>query len=234
VGDNNVSVTITYTELNKITGIYGNNPAYTIVTNGYTNVTSGIENDYFGWVVGDLVAGISWGFLSSTVDCRGTLIGNLPSCDWWGGWREDGTRTDFADTPAGMGLVFDKAQPGQPELYHSYAAFLNGLTLGYGFPLQDRMDNNLLHFNTDTDVGSYLLITINSDYVSQPRLSIRQASDGVVLRWPATDSQFQLKSETNLFSTSWIAVPGTPVVEGSDLVVTSSAAESVQFYRLER
>ena len=168
VGDVNQTVTITFERLNSAVGIYGNNPAYTINRNGAVRTTAGIENDYFGRVVGDLLAGLSWGFPGSTVSFNGNPIGDLASTQWWGNARmPGGTYIPLANTPVGQNIVFEKAQPGQTSHYHTYAAGLNGLTMAYGFGLQDRPGNNLLEFNTATDPNSYLLITINPDHAKK-------------------------------------------------------------------
>lgn len=165
VGEN-VNITLTFGDLNSAVGIYGNNPAYTVDWgNGTVDNTSGIVNDISGRVVGDLLAGISWGFVGSEVLFNGKQIGNMSSTLWWGhaNMPDDGRYINFADTPAGQGYGFAKAQPNEPLNYDRYAASFSAYTPAYGFALQDRGGNNLIAFNTDTDVGSYLEVTINSD-----------------------------------------------------------------------
>ena len=160
------SITISFANLNTTTGIYGNNPIYSYsYTNGttYSGTTTGLTNDIFGRVVGDLVAGLSFGFPGSTVQYNGTAIGALASTQWWGGILPDGTIISLANTPAGNNLAFGNAQPGQSLNYHTYSASLNALTSAYGFALQDRLNNNTIAFNTTTDANSYLKVTINSD-----------------------------------------------------------------------
>ncbi|MFZ4774682.1 MAG: beta-1,3-glucanase family protein [Terrimicrobiaceae bacterium] len=162
------TISILFSDLNAITGIYGNNPAYTVNDNGAITITTGIVNDVFGRVVGDLMAGLSFGFIGSTVDFNGTPIGDLPSTAWWGGTMPDGSIYVLADTPAGQNDTFGVAQPGNPLNYHTYAASLSGLTSGYGFALQDRLNNNLIAFNTATDPNSYLELIINPDVIPEP------------------------------------------------------------------
>lgn len=56
--------------LNAGTGIYGNNPGYIVMIGDtvYTYASSGLQNDLGGRIVGDLVAGIVFGWSNSTVD----------------------------------------------------------------------------------------------------------------------------------------------------------------------
>jgi len=163
VGATNQTVTITFADLNAHVGIYGNNPSYTINNNGSIIHTPGILNDFFGRVVGDLLAGLSFGFPGSSVNFNGQPIGGLSSTQWWGGILPNGTAVSLQNTPAGQNIAFAKAQPGQPLNYHTYAGSLSGLTSGYGFPLQDRLGTNLLQFNTQQDANSYLQVSINPD-----------------------------------------------------------------------
>ncbi|MFH1299689.1 MAG: hypothetical protein ABIK07_01415 [Planctomycetota bacterium] len=66
------SIYITQANLNAGTGIYGNNPPYVVVytANGKETAysTTGIQNDLGGRVVGDLMAGIVFGWSASTVN----------------------------------------------------------------------------------------------------------------------------------------------------------------------
>ena len=95
------------------------------------------------------------------------------------------------------------------------------------------MNNNLLTFNTTTDPGSYLLITINSD-MDLPTLYIDWIPGAAVLRWTSQATNAQLTSSTLITNTNWTAVAKTPVVSGDDLIVTSPAINTIEFYRLER
>ncbi len=69
-----------------------------------------------------------------------------------------------------------------------------------------------------------------------PKLSIAQSATNVILSWPATTpSSFVLES-TNVLGGNgpWPQVPGTPVVVGGSYVVTNSASNDRQFFRLRK
>lgn len=235
VGSTNQTISVLFSVLDSIKGIYGNDPSYTVTNSGVAVTTTvSIVNDYYGWVVGDLMAGLSFGFLSSTVDFRGKAIGEYYSAEWWGLYIADGVKINITNTPAGNDLYFGKAQPDHPYNYHRFAAALEPLTPGYGFALQDRMGQNLMELDTDKDPNGYLVITLNPDYNPQPRLTIQSLPADVILRWPAVYTNFQLMNNADLRTTNWNQVTVTPAVENSDLVVTNPAAASVEFYRLQK
>lgn len=162
VGSTNQTITMTFDQLNDIAGIYGNNPHMTINQNGSLSYPTGLPNNVFGWVVGDLLAGICFGFVGSTATFNGTPIGEMDSVDWWGGLRTDGTQASISQTPAGREMVFSRVQPDRRN-YHLYSATLLKLTPAYGFPLQDRLDKNLMTYNAWTDQNGYVRVTINPD-----------------------------------------------------------------------
>lgn len=182
---NNVTITISEADLNSQNGIYGNNVPYTITLNGSTTIqTTGITNDVYGRVVGDLLAGLSFGYVGSTVqvtDVSGSTValGSLPSSEWWAsgeaqtgptwiptgitGGTITGTEVYWNQTPASQGIYFSTAQPGEPLFYNGYANNLEPVTDGYGFPLQDRLGTNLLSYNTIDQSNTQILLTINPD-----------------------------------------------------------------------
>ncbi|SDK88804.1 hypothetical protein SAMN05660337_1583 [Maridesulfovibrio ferrireducens] len=159
-----VNVTITFAALNASTGIYGNNPAYTY---GVTT-TTGVENDFYGWVVGDLLAGLSWGLAGSPVKFNATSAQNIPigditSAEWYGGLKSTGGAYSVPLSPVGKGYIYGKAQPGNPTNYHTYAAGLVGITGAYGFGLQDRAGATLMNFNRIAQPNGYLEIGIDTE-----------------------------------------------------------------------
>lgn len=163
VGHN--TITIEFSELNKPTGVYGANPAYTVSNynnQGSDHKTGGIENDLYGYVVGDLLAGLDWGMVDSRTELNGSQIGHLSSAHWFGGTTSNKKTISVGDSAVGKGLVFSKAQS-DAKKYDNYAANLADKTDGYASPFQDRLGQNLLFMDTGQDKDAYLLITINAD-----------------------------------------------------------------------
>jgi len=175
----NATIFIPYASLNSQDGIYGNNGNYQITSPGYSANQTGISNDVWGQVVGDLYAGMSFGYVGSTLAFGNSTIGALASAQWWasgesnvnGTYLPDGTQILYKDTPAGKKIYFSGVQS-DPLFYNGYAASLTGgnqsLTTGYGFPLQDRLGNNLLYYNTagNGTAGTQVVLTINPDGTS--------------------------------------------------------------------
>jgi len=200
VGSNYI-ITITGANLNSQNGIYGNNVQYLVTTPSGSIIesTQGIENDVYGRIVGDLLAGLSFGYVGSTqpftqtvdtVDATGaitgsvtltTSLGAMASSAWWASGEAQkgltyipvltGTTVSYIgvtyqDTPSSSGDYFSLAQPNNPDFYDGYSASIGGttvLTTGYGFPLQDRLGNNLLAYNTIAQAGSKIILTLNAD-----------------------------------------------------------------------
>ena len=193
---NVVTITIAAGALNTQKGIYGNDVGYSVSINGGPAVNYGsITNDVWGRVVGDLLAGLSFGYVGSTVEYNGTPIGELASSQWWAAgesqgttptYLADGTAVTWADTPAAQGIYFAGAQPDNPTYYNGYAAALASIdpatgqpyTTGYGFPLQDRLGNNLLSYNTGSTPGTYILLSVNPDGTSALPTGIFNGSAG--------------------------------------------------------
>jgi hypothetical protein len=167
IGDKS-TIRIDFADLNTVNGIYGCDVKYVwsyVDADGKTQSgsTEGLTNDVFGWVAGDLLAGLNFGFPGSAVTHDSIPIGGLSSTRWWGGILPDGTRIDPAATPAGKNLMYEKAQPGQPSNYNTYAAIIRNKTAAYGFSLQDRLGQTLLEFDPAMDPCGYLRVTLNPD-----------------------------------------------------------------------
>lgn len=154
-------IVITFTDFNHKIGVYGCNTPYKL---GSNSKTAGITNDIYGQVVGDLLAGLNFGYVGSTVNFEFTSgtkeIGSVSSTEWWGGKSADGTKIVSDNTPGGQGIYFGGAQS-NPENYNSYAASIANLTTGYGFPLQDRLGKNLMTLDTSIDITAYLKVYVD-------------------------------------------------------------------------
>jgi len=165
VGDNKMSIAIKNSDLNRSDtyGLYVQNIPYSVSIDGKKTSYGSIQNDFYGRVVSDVLAGMSYGFFGSTEKMNGKEIGSLSSAHWWGGTLSDGTHISYADSVVGHSLAFSKAQPGNSKYYDNYAANLSGMSQGYLFPFQDRAGQTLMSFNTGSDKSSYLRVTINKD-----------------------------------------------------------------------
>ena len=155
-GTPNTKIVITYAEMNAYTGVYGANPHYSI-NNGPVQK---LKNDVYGWIVGDLLAGMNYGFLgsvtpdptSATSDLtkRPKTMGELESSKW------------FEIAKEHPSVQFGGAQSNK-DYYNTYAAANLPLTMAYGFPFTDRLGNVLLHYPPsapDSEHPKYLKITI--------------------------------------------------------------------------
>lgn len=69
---------------------------------------------------------------------------------------------------------------------------------------------------------------------SLPRLRIVSAPNAVRISWPATATGFVLQSNAVINTTNWQNVLTTPVVVGSENVVTNPAASGNAFFRLRK
>ena len=166
VGDDPTqTITIQYSDLeNATTGVYSNNTPYTYIYKGNPTRTTGIVNDFFGRVAGDVMAGLSLGVFGSNTPFNGTTVGALPSMYWWGG-KNATTVVNVADSVGGAHLLFGGLQSNS-SCYDNYAASIYRLTAGYGTPFEDRMSLNLLGLNTNTDPNAYINITFIPDHRS--------------------------------------------------------------------
>lgn len=148
------TITIKFDDLNALTGVYGANPPYTI--NGATT-TTGIVNDVYGWIVGDLLTGMNMGFPGSTTPnpvagMNNKPLGQCTSSEW------------FAAAVQQPSIQFSGAQS-NGNYYNQYADALLPLTSAYGFPFTDRLGGVLLYFPPSGYPGAvdYLKITFLAD-----------------------------------------------------------------------
>jgi len=185
-GVGNVTIYIAREALNSTAGIYGNNMPFAVYssTTNTTTFYDQLPNNVFGRSVGDLLAGLSFGYVGSnqtfTFNGNQTTIGALSSTQWWANGQgnstitmPDGSVVSWGETPAGQGIYFANAVTGnntygQPTFFNAYASSLvqpDYLTPAYGFPLQDRLGNNLLVYNTGAagTQNTSLQIVMNPD-----------------------------------------------------------------------
>lgn len=150
---------IPYASLNQATGLYGTNPSYSIGTAALITVPG---NTLETRVVGDIVAGMNFGLLGSTVIQTlfpGIMIGNLTSEEWWAlGNYNNGS------------FLFGGAQSNS-DYYNTYAASLQYLTSAYAFGIQDRLGTNTTQFNFTSSDNPTLQFLIQPDIAPVPEPS---------------------------------------------------------------
>ncbi|REK06724.1 MAG: PEP-CTERM sorting domain-containing protein [Planctomycetota bacterium] len=109
-----------YEDLTNPSGIYGANPSF-YLDGSPTPINP--QNDVFGWLIGDLMAGFNIGAIGSTVLEGGVEVGTLDSQDW------------FALTE-----LFAALQPNDP-FYNPWAATMSEISEAYNFAYSDRFDH---------------------------------------------------------------------------------------------
>jgi len=160
-GNAQSNIYVPYTALTASTGLYGTNPGYSI---GGSALVAVPGNTLETRVVGDLVAGMNFGLVGSTVNATygnsTQALGAFTSNDWW------------AIGIASPNLLFEGAQS-NPDFYNTYAAALQDLTSGYAFGIQDRLGQNTTQFNlTSTDLlAPTLQFLIQPDIAAVPEAS---------------------------------------------------------------
>lgn len=126
-----ITMVFSKTHLMDPAGMYGGNTKYSL--NGADPVAPG--NDVYGWICGDIFAGLNVGAVGSIVEINGTKAGALQSSDW------------FADiTVANM---FSGLQSNS-NYYNNYAATLAGISEAYNFAYTDRFARVFLSLNPAT------------------------------------------------------------------------------------
>jgi hypothetical protein len=123
-----ITMTITAQDMLNPTGIYGCNANYTV--NGtYTTP----QNDLYGRIAGDFLAGLSIGAVGSMVAVESIAVGSLPvgwqlSSAWW-------------NIPTNK--LYANLQP-KNAFYNEYSAIMSSFSQAYSFPYSDRFANNPL------------------------------------------------------------------------------------------
>lgn len=155
------TIDIPYSEMEKSTGVYGENPNYSI--DGAPLIPP--PNNIYTWVVGDLLTGMNFGFVGSATQnplLPGTSIGATGSSQWWAlGSYNNGS------------LLFGGSQS-NPDFYNTYAAGLAGVTSAYGFAYEDRLGDNTTNFTLDPSTSytnAELNVLIQPDFALVPEPS---------------------------------------------------------------
>lgn len=147
-----VTIYITNTELNKVTGLYGGNPQYTIMWTPTTGPDAGVtqyitqhgSNNLVDRIVGDLSAGANWGWAAST-----TTVAQQAA--------KTGTTAKLA------GSIFDSTQPGNiantpinqlSTGQYFYLLSLQGGNKGVAQWSGSAIDDNPLFYNTYSSDGA--------------------------------------------------------------------------------
>ena len=154
------AIYITESKLNLGTGIYGSNPGYTVAwpkdnpTNAYS--TPGIINDLGGRIVGDLMAGLVFGWSASTMDIAAQASAtstDLYGTDWTA-TKINGLGTGeyfFLLSLAGMQEKLNSwlgsSIDNNPDNYDPYLEVVAQNSDAYGSPFTDRLQGYL---NPDT------------------------------------------------------------------------------------
>ena len=104
-----------YADLTSPTGIYGANAPFTL-----DGTATGPGNDLYGWMAGDLLAGLNIGAVGSTVVRNGVEVGSMNSSQWFG-----------------LTNLFAGLQP-TATYYNAWAAALSPISDAYNFAYSDR------------------------------------------------------------------------------------------------
>lgn len=204
------TIFISKDQLNSPQGGYGNNPKYTVTYAGGSYTTEGIQNDLGGTVVGDVLAGMVFGAVGSTVsisqhaaDTGLNLYGFVPTSDVLG----DITSGEFfylASLAGAQGKITDWI--GEPiaisdEYYDIYAYAIALFSDSYGTAFGDRFQGL---YNPDT-----------SWYTSYP------PADPLSTEAPPPNMQVVGYVEIDLLDTTAVPEPSTwaMLVVGAGLAV---------------
>ncbi|MBX9652157.1 hypothetical protein K2Y11_00915 [bacterium] len=116
-----------YEDLMNPTGIYGANPNFYL--DGAPTILTP-QNDIYGWMIGDLLAGLNIGAIGSTVVINGVQVGQMQSQQWFT-----------------LNKLFDGLQPSHPDFYNQWAAQMSRVSDAYNFAYSDRFAHVLAPLN---------------------------------------------------------------------------------------
>ncbi|MEI8078956.1 MAG: hypothetical protein WCH61_04925 [bacterium] len=150
------TIYITQANLNLGTGIYGSNPGYVVVQGDTSYATTGIVNDLGGRIVGDLMAGMVFGWSNSTLNiatqaaATGTnLYGTTFSSATVGG-LSTGEYFFLLSLAGAQGKLSDwlgSAADPNSNNYDVYLAAIAANSFAYGSGFTDRLEG---YANPDT------------------------------------------------------------------------------------
>jgi len=129
VGSASGTTTMVYKKEGLInpSGIYGANSPFSL--NGAASQNP--ANDVYGWISGDLLAGLNIGAIGSETVINGKVVGEMTSSEWF----------TIPNTS-----LFSNLQ-GNPANYNQYAATLQKLSDAYNFAYSDRFSPVLVSLN---------------------------------------------------------------------------------------
>ncbi|WP_445457020.1 beta-1,3-glucanase family protein [Flavobacterium sp. HNIBRBA15423] len=132
VGSVSGTTTMVYKKSDLInpSGIYGANAPFSL--NG--GASQNPANDVYGWITGDLLAGLNIGAIGSETVINKTMVGAMTSTDWF----------TIPNTS-----LFSNLQ-NSPSNYNQYAATLQKLSDAYNFAYSDRFSPVLVSLNPAT------------------------------------------------------------------------------------
>jgi hypothetical protein len=128
-----------YSDLVSPSGIYGANAPF-YLDGSLTPTMPG--NDIYGWIEGDLLAGLNVGALGSLTMVNGVQVGQMESSQWFS-----------------LPGYFSYLQPGNDNYYNQWAAAMSGVSDAYNFAYTDRFAHVTVPLNP-AEVDT-LVININ-------------------------------------------------------------------------
>ena len=213
-----LTIVVTKANLSSF-AIYGANPAYTYTSDPNKVVEKAVA-DYF--------SGLNFGLIGSHApnpNAPGQTIGNSPSWTWYGNKPNGG-----GPTPLPLSDAYAAAQPGNPDYYNTYAAYLNNssspVTDAYGFPYTDRLASPLAPLDDNTILTMTILpdtagASPSSWVITVPSPNTETFSDLLVGPTPSstltvTGGGTAILSGQNTYS------GGTTIIDGTTVDVTNS------------
>ncbi|HTU26151.1 MAG TPA: hypothetical protein VMF30_12170, partial [Pirellulales bacterium] len=142
IGDHTIE--FTYADLTSPSGIYGANAPF-YLDGSSTPTMPG--NDVYGWIEGDLLAGLNIGALGSLTMVNGVAVGQMESSQWFS-----------------LPGYFSYLQPGNDNYYNQWAAAMGGVSDAYNFAYTDRF----AHVTVPLDPSRVDTLVINIGGIPAP------------------------------------------------------------------